>query len=419
MKKLLWLALLTALVHGAFGVYYVTKDEALPAKLSLRLRGEAFLAAFPSWNSEREGDAAVYNRAAMEALATGIPRTRSGAVFTHAPMYAYFLAGCYGLGGVGLLSVAVGQAILAGLTCWLVGRTVQRIAGNLPLAGLLGGVLILVNVRLAMYVAYINPTILLLFWVALALLATAEKRLLLFTLAIGCGIFTQAAFFVIGVGAAGWLLLQAIREKRLAPAVAAVGLGLVAVVKVASSQYGTPTDAQKARDNPSLVIWEANNPYYESLGWLSLWERRPGNPWTQWQASPVEQQRYVEYLERAKAQRSNPGVLWIKENPREYAKLCWVRFYTALGPCTGQMSPRNRAISTVVWLVIFPAGFWGWWKYRQTPTGRFALWLITGVTLFSTLVIVEWYLRYRLPVDLTLTVFAAGWLASKRAPDRR
>jgi hypothetical protein len=154
------------------------------------------------------------------------------------------------------------------------------------------------------------------------------------------------------------------------------------------------------------VLWEANNPYYESMTLLSLWERRPWNPWTRWKVSPTEQSRYETYFERGKHQSTQSAWLWIRENPGAYSRLVFIRLWTTLGPFTGMMSPRNRFISSCTWLLIFPAGFYGWWLTRRRQISQMAAALTVTITLFSALVIVEWYLRYRFPIELFLMAFA-------------
>jgi hypothetical protein len=122
--------------------------------------------------------------------------------------------------------------------------------------------------------------------------------------------------------------------------------------------------------------------------------------------SQTEQRRYDEYLERTHHHSTQAAELWIRENPKEYADLVFVRFWTALGPFTGMMSPRNRLISLGVWLLIFPAGLYGLWLCRQILASQFAAAVTLALTVFSALVIVEWYLRYRFPVDLLMTIYA-------------
>ena len=106
-----WLAVATFAFHLFFGVWFWTASPTRAAKSSLSISGEEYLARFPTWDTEHEADAAFYNRGAVEAMRTGVPHTRSGMFFEHAPLYAWFLGGCYKLGGVRLLSLAIPQAV--------------------------------------------------------------------------------------------------------------------------------------------------------------------------------------------------------------------------------------------------------------------------------------------------------------------
>ena len=76
---------------------------------------------------------------------------------------------------------------------------------------------------------------------------------------------------------------------------------------------------------------------------------------------------------------------------------------------------RNRLMSTVVWLLIFPAGLYTLWRLRRAASAEFVLWMTTAVFAFATFVTEEPYLRYRMPVDLLLIAFAGmaycKWLA--------
>jgi hypothetical protein len=236
-------------------------------------------------------------------------------------------------------------------------------------------------------------------------------------------IFAQTAFFVVAFAVALWLAWLFLERKQLAPAVgcAMILLGIGVMLMLRAAVAGK---VETHRHENTVILWESNNPYYESMKFTSLYGRRPGNPWSQWKASTEEQQRYDDYLKRAKASRRDPAVLWIKENPAQYAKMCWIRLYTTLGPFTGQMSPRHRLIATFYWLLIFPVGYYGLWRMRHLPVSRMAALVFVALTAFEVLVIIEWYLRYRMPWELILTLYAAvGYMhilcaeSSKRGPD--
>lgn len=405
------LGLATFILYLLLGVYYVTGPISPFHDLRLGSSGDAFLVAFPGWNGPQEFDDAAYNRAATEILRTGIPRERAGALFFHAPIYAYFVAGCYWLGGCRLLALAIPQAFLAALTCGAISLATYRIARTSRVAAsLLAGFLFLINLRLAMYVGYVSPTILLLFLFSLAVLATAQKfssaRLCVFVGIIILAIGTQASFFVVAGAAGIWLSLEFWRSRTPRLIIAALIIFLFVTAKPLLPTL-LKQDAQGSLNAAAeSVLWEANNPYYESMTPVSLWERRPTNRWTHWKMSASEQERYDDYLERSNGRTTQAALLWIRENPGHYLKLAFVRLWTTLGPFTGMMSPRNRTISAVVWFLVFPAGCYGWWLSRNLPAARLAALVAVALTAFSSLIIVEWYLRYRFPVDLLMNVFA-------------
>ncbi len=346
---------------------------------------------------------------------TGVPRNRSGGVSLYAPVYTYFLAACYTVGGVRLWSVAVPQAVMAGLLAWFTGLAAARLAPKFyPWAMWLGAVLVLVNLRFAMSTAMVTPTIpLLLLMAVVVYLAAGEPKwggVLGLSAAVAVAIFTQTSFFVVGFAITLWLAWQFVRRKNLAFALGCClifsSIGAMLLLRAVVAKMG---DSHKHEN--TVILWEANNPYYESLSPTGLWGRRPGNPWSQWQPSPEEQQRYNDYLQRGAKSGRNPAVLWIKENPIKYAKLCFIRLYTTLGPMTGQMSPRNRIVSAFYWMLIFPAGFYGLWRTRRLRTTHMAVLIFLVLSSFETLVITEWYLRYRMPWELVLSIYAAvGYL---------
>ena len=87
-------AVLTFVCHLTYGVWFWTASPTGAAKTTLEVSGEAYLAGYPTWNTDHEADGAFYNRGATEVLRSGVPRTKSGLFLEHAPFYAYFLAAC-------------------------------------------------------------------------------------------------------------------------------------------------------------------------------------------------------------------------------------------------------------------------------------------------------------------------------------
>ena len=418
-----WLVLIAAatfVVHLVFGVYYATKVGSYSPRPTLADTGLDYLRSFPGWDSTNELDAASNNRAAMSILQTGVPRSREGVLFLRAPLYAYFVAATYAVGGVRLLSLAVAQAILSGLISLLLGLAARRLAGEDSITVMVPPLLYFINLRVAMYTAYVIPLILPLFFTALILWAATRpadwKQVALISISTGLGIYSQAAYFVVGIAVALWLVWRCFCFKRTMDLVGVVViLGFVGVKFPLTwlDVAGNAQDPARAADRGG-TLWLANNPYYERMRPWSPWELRPGNPWSDWKASDDEQKRYEDYRARGNGSELKAALLWMRENPVQYAVLCTIRFRTEFSPYTGEMSPRNRRISTVVWLLIFPAGFYGLWRTRAQPVTRLAFLMLLAVVGFNTLFIEEGYLRYRMPVDLALTAFAGvaygAWL---------
>ncbi len=412
LRPLLAISLATFVFHLLFGLYYVTHSD-MAWKPSLRAQGEDFLKTVPGWGETWENDTAAYNRAAIGVLQTGVPRNRTGGVSIHAPLAAYFVAACYFVGGVRLLSVAVPQALLNGLICLLLGLAAMRICPRqAPQAGWITGALFLVNLRLAIFVGYVSGAVLVLVFFAVILFAASGSGTPAgrgwFIGGTILGIYTQASFFVVAAAAAAWLLLQYARRRQRASLqgllVLVLFIGLRLVLPLIN--FGGDRDDGWRSTDRGGILWEANNPYYESMHLSDSWGRRPGNPWSAWKASDQEQQRYDSYWQRAGQDEAKAALLWIRENPAAYARLCLIRLRTELGPFTGQMSPRNRMIAALYYLAIFPAGLYGLWRLARLDVSAFVFLVIAAIVSFDTLVMVEWYMRYRMPVDLCMTVYA-------------
>lgn len=430
---LIGIALLTVVVHFAFGTYFWTRGANNAPKTSFRLTGEEFFASFPTWNSEKELDQAAYNRAALEALRTGVPRSNSGVFFDHAPFYAYFLAASYKVGGVRYLSATLPKAVLNGFICLLIAGIAQAMAQNAKtIALLVGAFLVLSNVPLATEAGYIHPVTLVLFLFSLALFAATRYGTVggqvIFVVAIALGVWTQAIFFLVGLAAAAWLFLRFMAERKATHLVACAVVLLSAGSKFGLSMWeAAHIDHDPLRQATRAVIWEANNPLYESMKPWSLWERRPGNVWGTWKMTEADQKRHDDYVQRAGGDLSRAARLWIRENPGSYATLCCVRLRANLGPYTGVMSPPNRLISLIRWLFIFPVGFYALWQFRRHPVAQFGFLVTLALMLFETFIMASWQPTYRLPMDMILAAFAAtayahwfhGWMSRRASASKR
>jgi hypothetical protein len=412
------LGIACGLFHMVVGSYYATRLSPQTAHASLAASGDVYLASFPGWDTDSEQDAAGFNRTALSILARGLPYSRQGTLILRTAVYSYFVAACYAVGGIRLLPVAIAQAIASGLTCGILALAASRLCPRNAAAPWIAGGLYLVNLRIAMYVGYVVPLIPTLLFMAIALWAATQAKggrlVVCLVASLVLGTYTSSTFFVIAMAGALWLLLR--HRSVVGFAVITLFVGLKFVLTW-SNAAGSAAEPNRAADRGG-IFWLSNNPYYESLRPWSLWEWRGSNPWSTWKMSDEERDRYTTYLARAGQNELRATLLWTRENPGHYLQVCLARLRTEFSPYTGQMSPRNRLISTAIWLLIFPAGFYGLWQSRRDATGQFVIVIVICVFVFATLISEEPYLRYRLPVDLLLTAFAgatySGWVARWR-----
>jgi hypothetical protein len=418
---LMILGIACVLVHLLVGLYYATHLTSQTQHPSLAAHGDAYLASFTSWDTDSEQDVAGFNRTALSILSRGLPYSRQGTLILRTAVYSYFVAGCYTIGGIRLLPVAIAQAIVSGLTCWLLALATSNLFPKNTAAPWIVGGLYLVNLRVAMYVGYVVPLVPTLLFTAVALWAatqiTRRRAVAWFVASLILATYTSSTFFVVAMTGALWLLQ---RRRSIAGFTVIVSFVALKFILTWSNAAGSTTESNRAADRGG-VFWTSNNPYYESMRPWSPWEWRTENMWSTWKMSEEEHSRYTSYLDRGEGNELRATLLWIRENPLHYLWVCLVRLRTEFGPYTGQMSPRNRLISTVVWLLIFPAGFYGLWKSRRDMTAQFVQFVVITVFIFATFVSEEPYLRYRMPVDLLLTAFAGlsygSWLTRKETAE--
>lgn len=407
-RILLALFAVTVLVHGLFGFVYATRlSPQLLGRLS-SARGEAYLQGFPGWNTDSELDSTYINRTALSILRRGLPYSRQGTLVLRTAVYSYFVAACYALGGVRLLPLVVAQAVLSGLTGFIFASAAGRLLGGRKFIRAIVATLYLVNLRVAMYVGYVTPLVLTLLFTALAFWGLARwkdrRSPLWIVLGLVLGTYTSSTFFTVALAGASWLLLW--RRSFLGFWAITLFVALKFLVTF-SNMAGSGIELGRAGDR-GAIFWLSNNPYYERMRPWDLWEWRPENQWSTWKMTADERDRHEAYLARSGQNELRATLLWIRENPGSYAQVCLARLRTEFGPYTGEMSPRNRLISTLIWLLVFPAGFYCLWQLRHDPAGQFVALVVIAVFASGTFVSEEPYLRYRMPVDLLLTALAGG-----------
>jgi hypothetical protein len=417
-----WVAItliaLITMTHGVFGLLYATRISPQAGHGLLSISGDAYLQSFHGWNTDNEQDATGFNRTAVSILHTGLPYSRHGTLILRTVVYSYFVAICYAIGGIRFLPVLIAQAILSGLAGAVLADAASRLCGGRIAASFIVAALYLMNLRVAMYAGYIVPVILTLFFLSIAFwsIAGSTKDSLprWVALPLILGVYTSSTFFVVALVGAVWLFLR--RRAKIQAAAIVLFVALKFVITW-SNVAGRVAEPNRAADRGG-IFWLSNNPYYDRMRPWSLWEWRGANPWSTWKMSDEERERYADYLARSGQNELRAALLWIRENPGHYSQVCLARLRTEFSPYTGEMSPRSRLISTAVWLLVFPAGFYALWRRRHMDSTEFVLWMVSAVFAFATFVTEEPYLRYRVPVDLLLTAFAGliycEWLAGLR-----
>jgi len=401
---------LTVVLHTAWGIYFWTAAPTRAPKTSLRYEGEQYLASYPGWNTSNERDAASYNRAVVEVRRTGVPRTQEGGLFSKGALYAYFLTACYWLGGTRLLSVVIPQAILVALSGVLIALTARRIARqSSEVAAIIAACLVLIYIRFATWAGYIDPACLVLFIYASATYLvsgtlTPGRTALLAVLMIA-GIYTHGAFFLAASVTMLWLLICFRMDRRPAQLIGACAIVVGVIVSIVLN-IGHQDSMQ---EDQRALMWQANNPWYESMHLSGHWDNRYW--YNRMVASdyssdftPEQGRRYLQYLERTGGDRSKASLLWARENPGQYAKLCWLRLTAVLGPGLDYNARLGMVASTVWWLLVFPAGFYGLWRYRADRITWLALLTIGAEVSFATFILAS--ARYCVPMYLWLAVYA-------------
>lgn len=103
--------------------------------------------------------------------------------------------------------------------------------------------------------------------------------------------------------------------------------------------------------------------------------------------------------------------LWLKDNPGQYFNFCKQRLKTFLfKACPEGVSLRHKAVSSFIFYLIFPLGYLGIIaeviKRQRLPL--LILFYILATTALHVLAGLDGELRYRLPIELFMCMFAPG-----------
>lgn len=106
---------------------------------------------------------------------------------------------------------------------------------------------------------------------------------------------------------------------------------------------------------------------------------------------------------------------FVKKHPFKYVKLCGKRFIAFWGPITKKPSFIKKVADTIVYIIVFPMAFYGfykskWWTnagvgFKPAPT--LLITIILYYTLLHSLVSVDDALIYRYPIIPFICIFSA------------
>jgi 4-amino-4-deoxy-L-arabinose transferase-like glycosyltransferase len=357
------------------------------------------------------GDLEAYHRAAYSLAEQGrfvlVDGSPSAWVV---PGYPLVLAALFSTVGYHFFGVVALNALLLAGAYWLLISLARSIFS--PRTALLCSVLLVLNLRAAMFVGYVYTECLFLFLLA-ASFACAFRiwkegpRSAVLWCGLGAisgyALLTRPVFFgvlaVFAMGLGKWVRK---RPAQYALFLIVSLLPLSAWVVRNHRVFGEPL----VSTGSALPMADGNQDFYRQFRF--------------WETSRYEFNASL--LPEYTAARSAPGYPeftfyrnlrqrfadWKAENPSFYRWLCAWRFKTMLSPYVADMSPRNRAISLALWLLTFPAAFAALWMERKSPW-TWVLFAGAVIMLYlPALVIVGPSLRYQIPSQLLLTILSAA-----------
>jgi len=132
-----------------------------------------------------------------------------------------------------------------------------------------------------------------------------------------------------------------------------------------------------------------------------------------WNANrPGDSNEEFKYIHEYKSQKLAFFNL-VKDNPRRYFNLCMARLKTFLfKPCVDGVSTRHKIVSSFIFFTIYPLGYLGLYQAlrEKNKMALLVLLFIIPTVILHVLTIVDGELRYRLPIELFILIFASSGL---------
>jgi 4-amino-4-deoxy-L-arabinose transferase-like glycosyltransferase len=410
--------------QAGFGLYYVVSEHQRGHYFDPMQSGKSYFErqVLEVWNNPRAwGDLEAYNRAAYSIVTENRIVNSDGKPSAWVtPGYPLVLAMLYTLFGFRFFPILIFNALCVTFSYHLLRKVAERAFS--PATGIATLVLLAINLRVSMFVGYIYTECLFILMVSAGIAWTLKiarharirkSSYLGLGLVCGFGILVKPAFLALVPVFGTYLFYEAWRsQKNRIPAIAlALSIYLLGsfgflAAWVARNHHaiGEPLISTSG----FYALAEGNQDFYRSFRFVDTYRNAATqNPYGPLIVSNSTGNQEVDEAFALGAQFQR----WKAENRGFYLWLCAWRFKTFWMPYTADMSPRNRAVSLVIWLLIFPVAFVGAYRQRRNSI----VWLLLGgaVALLAlpSLVVVGPSLRYQVPAQILLTLLAASEFA--------
>jgi hypothetical protein len=312
-----------------------------------------------------------------------------------APLYPIFLAICYSVLGCNIFAFFIPQITLASINAILIFFLIQRLFNNK--IGIMASLFYAFNPHFILFSIQLYAETLY-FFLLLSLLLLCQKLLMKPSrkYAAGVGIcmaltaLCRAVFLAFVPFIFIWLIIVFFRQKRK------ILLLLFTVLTSFSLVYGIWV----VRDYRAIsreIIFSVSKTAWEAKKNSDLNKDKISN-------GICKDSITAEVI---------PFINWIKENPKQYFKRCVTQLKIFLFmPYAEGVSLRHKIVSSLIFFTIYPLGYLGIAKAagEKKDIALLALLFIGSMTIFHTFhfsTLLDGELRYRLPAELFITIFAA------------
>ncbi|MBN1871953.1 MAG: glycosyltransferase family 39 protein [Candidatus Omnitrophica bacterium] len=137
-----------------------------------------------------------------------------------------------------------------------------------------------------------------------------------------------------------------------------------------------------------------------------------------WEADDYNETERIEFSPEVYREEVDSFVIWLFKNPKYFVKRIIEQFRIYfLTPYAKGVSLRHKITSTLIFLVLYPLGYLGLIVsiIQRQKIGYLVLLFVLSMVLFHSLhflTVADGELRYRLPLELFITIYAANGMVS-------